>query len=329
MEATRFDHLIISQDIPNVPEEAWSSILPRTKLGPHRRHHFQLQNVEGVNYSHVRLTIHPDGGVKRLRITGKRVSGAPETDSSTTIAPNVTSERSLISEEAIHVAPKGFGESTKVIPALPLTPEAFAPYGHVVQAYTTPIAAPRGVKVTSVNQGSAMKYHALAPVKSSYPEDAGAQTALSMFRSKAIDAKLGEVFDVKLLERHPCTNQAFFAVGAAGVSEYALTNQGRAYLVIVVLNGEGKCRDSKALKVLTLRSRRQTGYVHSQSVRREHRARHRLRHGHLAPPLDLLGDRERMRFSSSPQRSHSFVRTSISLASKRKSAADTHWTARY
>jgi allantoicase len=76
-----------------------------------------------------------------------------------------------------------------------------------------------------------MKYHALAPVKSSYPEDTGAKTALSMFRSKAIDAKVGEVFDVKLLERHPCTNQAFFAVGAAGVSEYALTKQGRAYLV--------------------------------------------------------------------------------------------------
>jgi hypothetical protein len=94
----RFDHLIISQDIPNAPEEAWFSILPRTKLGPHRRHHFQLQNVEGVLYSHVRLTIYPDGGVKRLRIIGKRVSGGLETDSSTSITPNVTDEPSLISE---------------------------------------------------------------------------------------------------------------------------------------------------------------------------------------------------------------------------------------
>jgi len=170
------------------------------------------------------------------------VSGGPETDSTTTID---TAEPSLISEGAIHVAPEGLGVSTKVIPALPLTPEAFAPYGNVVQAYTTPTAAPRGVKVTSANQGSAMKYHALAPVKSSYPEDAGAKTALSMFRSKAIDAKVGEVFVVKLLERHPCTNQAFFAVGAAGVSEYALTKQGRAYIVIVALNGEGKHRGGK------------------------------------------------------------------------------------
>ena len=196
-----------------------------------------------MGYSHVRLTIHPDGGVKRLRITGKRVSGGPETDSSTMIAPNDTAEPSLIPEEATHVAPKGLDVSTKVIPALPLTPEAFAPYGHVVQAYTTPTAAPRGVKVTPVNQGTAMKYHALAPVKSSYPEGAGAKTALSMFRCKVTDAKVGELFDVKLLERHPCTNQAFFAVGAAGVSEYALTKQGRAYLVVVALNGEGKHRD--------------------------------------------------------------------------------------
>jgi allantoicase len=234
----RFGHLNISQDIPNAPEEVWSPILTRTKLGPHRRHHFQLQNVEGVRYSHVRLSIYPDGGVKRLRITGKRVSGGPETDSSTTTAPNTTAVPSLMSED---VVPKGLGVLTRVIPALPLTPEAFAPYGDVVQAYTTPIAAPRGVKVTSVNQGSAMKYHALATVKSSYPEDAGARTTLSMFRSQAIDAKPGEEFDVKLLERHPYTNQAFFAVGAAGVSEYALTKQGRAYLVIVALSGEGKC----------------------------------------------------------------------------------------
>jgi len=248
--------LNIPQDIPTAPEEAWSPILPRTKLGPHRRHHFQLENIEGTRYSHVRLTIHPDGGVKRLRITGKRVSGGPETNSSTTITPNITAVPSLLYEEAIHAVPIALGVLNMGIPALPLTPEAFAPYGNVVQAYTTPIAAPRGVKVTSANQGSAIKYHALAPVKSSYPEDVGAKTALSMFRSKAIDAKLGDVFEVKLLERHPCTNQAFFAVGAAGVSEYALTKQGRAYLVIVALNGGGKHRDSHALKVLTFRFRR-------------------------------------------------------------------------
>jgi len=207
-------------------------------------------------YSHVRLTIHPDGGVKRLRIIGKRVSSRLEIDSSTTTAPDVPAKPSLTSEEAIQVVLKGLDILPKVIPALPLTPEAFAPYGHVVQAYTTPNAAPRGVKVTPANQGSAMKYHALAPVKSSYPMDTEAKTSLSMYRSKPIDAEVGEMFDVKLLERHPCTNQAFFAVGGAGVSEYALTKQGRAYLVVVASNGEGKYRCDNVVEVLTLRFRR-------------------------------------------------------------------------
>lgn len=250
------DYLNIIQDIPNVSDEAWVSVLPRIKLGPHRRHHFQLQDVESAVYSHVRLTIHPDGGVKRLRIIGKRVSCGYEVNPSITTAPDVVTKPSLTFEEAIRVVPKGLSILRKAIPALLLTPEAFAPYGHVVQAYTTPNAAPRGIKVTSANQGSAMKYHALAPVKSSYPLDTEAKTALSMYRSKPIDAKVGEMFDVKLLERHPYTNQAFFAVGGAGVSEYALTKQGRAYLVIVAFNGEGKCRCGNVLGVLTVRFRR-------------------------------------------------------------------------
>jgi allantoicase len=247
----QLDYMNVVQDVPNVLEEAWVPVLPKTKLGPHRRHHFQLQNVEGAVYSHVRLTIHPDGGVKRLRITGTRVSSGVEADS------NVAAEPSLISEETIQIVPKGLSTPPNIIPALPLTPEAFGLYGHVVQAYTTPNAAPRGIKVTPANQGSAMKYHALAPVKSSYPDDMGCKTALSMYRCKPISAKVGEMFDVKLLERHPCTNQAFFAVGAAGVSEYALTKQGRAYLVVVALSGEGKHRGGDTvLEVLTLPLRR-------------------------------------------------------------------------
>ena len=125
-----------------------------------------------------------------------------------------------------------------------LTPEAFAPYGDVIQAYNTPDAAPLGTKVTVANQGSAIKYHALGLVKSCYPVDLGAKTALSVYRANPIDANVGELFDVKLLERHPCTNQAFFALGAGtGVGECVLEKQGRAYLVVVALNGEGKfCR---------------------------------------------------------------------------------------
>ena len=58
--------------VPNIPEDDWTMVLPRTKLGPHRQHQFQLENV-GRPYTHVRVTIYPDGGIKRVRIFGRRV----------------------------------------------------------------------------------------------------------------------------------------------------------------------------------------------------------------------------------------------------------------
>lgn len=58
---------------------SWVTILPRTKLGPHRRHFFQLQNTDHTKYTHVMLTIHPDGGIKRIRVIGTQGIGtSPE-----------------------------------------------------------------------------------------------------------------------------------------------------------------------------------------------------------------------------------------------------------
>lgn len=58
---------------------SWVTILPRTKLGPHRRHFFQLQNIDHTKYTHVMLTIHPDGGIKRIRVIGTQSTGtSPE-----------------------------------------------------------------------------------------------------------------------------------------------------------------------------------------------------------------------------------------------------------
>ncbi|PVG00365.1 Allantoicase-domain-containing protein, partial [Serendipita vermifera] len=236
------------RDIPDVTEEAWTRILPRSKLGPHRRHQYQLENVDGIVFSHIRVTIHPDGGIKRVRVFGKRAH-ANEGEAAPTEPPAILDDATASPlVNAVHYE-KPITVLGKILPALLLTPEAFAPYGHVVQAYNTPEAAPRGVKVTGANQGSAVKYHALAPVKWSYPEDVGAKTAISVYRAKPIDANIGELFNVKLLERHPCTNQAFFALGAGtGVGEYSLEKQGRAYLVIVALNGEDDRPDLSTLR---------------------------------------------------------------------------------
>ena len=48
----------------------WFEVLPRTKLQAHHRHFFsrELRNVRSV--THVRLNIHPDGGVSRFRVYG-------------------------------------------------------------------------------------------------------------------------------------------------------------------------------------------------------------------------------------------------------------------
>lgn len=54
---------------------SWATILPRTKLGPHRRHFFQLEKVDRIKYTHLMLTIYPDGGVKRVRVIGTQAIG--------------------------------------------------------------------------------------------------------------------------------------------------------------------------------------------------------------------------------------------------------------
>lgn len=58
-----------------VPTTGWTEILNTQKCGPHKEHEYiqHLASCGHTPYSHVKLTIIPDGGVKRLRIFGKRV----------------------------------------------------------------------------------------------------------------------------------------------------------------------------------------------------------------------------------------------------------------
>lgn len=49
-------------------------ILPRSRTGPGRQHYFPLEGLDGKPFSHVRVTMHPDGGIKRVRIMGRRVA---------------------------------------------------------------------------------------------------------------------------------------------------------------------------------------------------------------------------------------------------------------
>jgi allantoicase len=72
--------LLESCNLPNATTEsltdlstAWSTVLPRTKLQAHTRHHFDRELLDTGVSSHLRFSIFPDGGVSRLRVYGTLV----------------------------------------------------------------------------------------------------------------------------------------------------------------------------------------------------------------------------------------------------------------
>jgi allantoicase len=60
---------------PGDKDKEWVEVLEPQKAGPDREHEYGvevLRNVEGKVYSHLKLVIIPDGGVKRFRVFGRR-----------------------------------------------------------------------------------------------------------------------------------------------------------------------------------------------------------------------------------------------------------------
>jgi allantoicase len=53
------------------PDAGWHEVLPRTRLQANHRHRFDLSTDAAI--THVRLNLHPDGGVARLRLFGRPV----------------------------------------------------------------------------------------------------------------------------------------------------------------------------------------------------------------------------------------------------------------
>ena len=227
-----------------VNEEDWTLVLPRTKLGPHRQHYFQLENVEGKAFTHVKLTIYPDGGLQRIRIIGRR-SGP------SLVSPPLTSGPVLARKN--------------VIPVIPLTAEAFAPFGRVLRAYGDQTTAPKGTRITPANGGSATKFHKLALVESSYPSEAGATTGISIYRCNPLtETAQGGTLELKNLERHRFTNQAFIPMGqgSEGVGD-----SGGRYLVVVAQNDEDQEPDMGTLKAFVASSMQ--GIVYDKAIWRE------------------------------------------------------------
>lgn len=148
------------------------------------------------------------------------------------------------------------GGKVKTLRALPLSPEAFAAFGQVVQGYEDLGAVPRNVRVTRANQGSAYKFHKISLLESSYPEDAQATAGLSVYRCKPIDAKPGGHWDIKVLERHLHTNQAFIPMGPGSPSEgdHGLKETAKGYLVVVAQNGTDDRPDLETMRAFVATS---------------------------------------------------------------------------
>lgn len=108
----------------------------------------------------------------------------------------------------------------QTIQAHPLTAEAFAPYGDVIEASE---AAHR----IDINYGNTVRYHDLASLHLAVD---GGKAGVSIFRSTPI----AQPITIKLMEFHPKSSQAFVPLS------------GRPYLVVVAPAGDF---DSAKLKV--------------------------------------------------------------------------------
>lgn len=219
----------------------WTVVLPRTKLGPHRQHYFQLENVENTVFTHVKMTIYPDGGVKRIRVIGLKADSVV-VPSPAAVAAEDASIPLSISPSTVPTTPQ-----VTTIPVLPLTPEAFSPFGQVIQGYSDLTAAPKGTKITPANAGTASKFHKLTLLSSSYPASSNATAGISVYRCQPLaDISPDGLSPLTVLERHPYTNQAFIPMGKGGAE--GLKETGDRYLVVVAHNGADDKPDLKTLR---------------------------------------------------------------------------------
>lgn len=97
------------------------------------------------------------------------------------------------------------GGELRLLPAQPLTAEAFAPFGQVIEC--------AGHAGYAINEGSSQRFTDLAQLEA----DAEGRLALSIFRAEARQAP----YELHCLEAHPLGSQAFVPLN------------GQAFLIVV------------------------------------------------------------------------------------------------
>ncbi|GAA6038454.1 hypothetical protein JCM8097_007659 [Rhodosporidiobolus ruineniae] len=240
------------EDCPAYDHSGWTRILDETKFGPHRQHFYQLSHP-GKPWTHVRLNIYPDGGVKRLRLYGRPVSQYPDFSALVPLPSPAAASSLSTSTSSSNVAlspSSAAGKTVPKLPAVPLTPSAFAPYGSVIQSYPDERSAPKEIKIKTVNFGTARKFNHLAPVTflppptDRLPAGAGqGEVNFCVFRCEPQVGVKGpngkSQWEVKVLERHEFSSQAFVPMGGEGAGRY---------LVLVALPGADGSPDLSTLR---------------------------------------------------------------------------------
>lgn len=119
----------------------------------------------------------------------------------------------------------------QLIKPQPLTAEAFAPFGDVIEASDE-------VNHFAINDGYTERYHDLAKVDT---QTNSGRTGMSIFRSTPLERPIA----IKMMERHPLASQAFMPLGQ------------QPYLVVVAPKGDF---DSEKLKVFIAQSHQGVNY---------------------------------------------------------------------
>lgn len=64
-----------SESDPKADDREWIEVLPPQKTGPDKEHVYDevlLQTVQEKPFTHMKLVMIPDGGIKRFRVFGRR-----------------------------------------------------------------------------------------------------------------------------------------------------------------------------------------------------------------------------------------------------------------
>ncbi|OAQ27800.1 Allantoicase, partial [Linnemannia elongata AG-77] len=176
------------------------TLLSEAPVKPHRQHFFEIPSEvsSGPAVTSVKVVMIPDGGIKRVRVFGSQSWPANAIPANSIIGQR----RPLPDEDTWNLL---------TIEAEPITKEAFAPWGQVIEV---PTYDPNSIKV---NQGTAQKFSHIgyfSNLRSYALNDEPAVANIAIFQCyKPIETK---DIGVRLLERHPYSSQMFVPMGGDG-----------------------------------------------------------------------------------------------------------------